>query len=326
VFVHGWKMDAEDVRSFGETMFKRLWWQGYKGRFRVFRWPTYTGDYSFSESEFMAWKCGSSLKSYMSGSVPVASLPSDYTKCVAAHSLGNVVVGSALKQGLDPDCYVIMQGAIPSGCYDTSDAVNGFANPSVASSAFNAVPAIAALRTLFSGGESGKSTPDHNSPDWGYRGFLSGASAGKVVNFCNPRDFALTTGSTVGVDTNWLAWQFSYKPRDRTISGDINFEYRYTPTATEGQRLKLYRYTDSTHGTVSAERLLADAHEAMGFLARTRSLPIGADTQAGGIVDTTVNLQSTYGFTDSRGDHSGQFTRTIQNVRPFYQRIVQELK
>jgi hypothetical protein len=326
VFVHGWKMDAADVRSFSETMFKRLWWEGFKGRFRVFRWPTYTGYYSFSDSEFMAWKCGSSLKSYIEGSVPGASLPSDYTKCLAAHSLGNVVAGSALKQGLVPDRYFVMQGAIPSGCYDTSDTVNGFANPASASSAFDAVPSIVVLRSMFSGGETGKSTPDNDSPDWGYRGSLVGASAGKVVNFCNPRDFALTTGAFFNEDTNWLAWQFSYKPRDRTISGDINFEYRYTPTAIEGQRLKLYRYTDSAHDTVSAERLLADAHESMGFLARTRSLPIGADTQAGGIVDTTVNLQATYGFTDSRGDHSGQFMRTIHSVSPFYKRIVQELE
>lgn len=326
VFVHGWKMEEDDVRSFAETMFKRLWWQGYRGRFRVLRWPTYTGDYSFSESEFMAWKCGSVLKNYIEGSVPGASLPSDYTKCVAAHSLGNVVVGSALKQGLVPDRYFAMQGAIPSGCYDTSDAVNGFASPASASSAFDAVPSIVVLRSMFSGGESSRATPDDTSPDWGYRGYLTGAYAGKVVNFCNPQDFALTTGSTIGIDTNWLAWQFGYKPRDRTISGDINFEYRYIPTAPEGQRLKLYRYTDTTHDTVDAERPIADAHESMGFLARTRSLPLGADTQAGGIVNTTINLRDAYGFTESRGDHGGQFRRSIQNVRPFYQRIIQEME
>ncbi len=327
IFVHGWKMDAEDTRIFSETMFKRLWWQGYKGRFRVFRWPTYTGDYSFSDSEFVAWKCGAALKSYVEGSVPGASLPSDYTRCVAAHSLGNVVVGSALKQGLNPTRYLLLHAAIPSGCYDTSDAVNGFANPSSASSAFNAVPSMAVFGSMFSGGEGSQPTPDNAAPDWGYRGFLTGVTGGQFVNFCNPEDFALTTGNTVGIDTNWLAWQFGYKPRNRVIdSPEINYAYRYLSSAPSGQRLKLYRYYDSSHDTITAERFAADAHESMAFLARTRSLPIGADLQAGGSITSTVNLNADYGFGRSRADHSGEFRRPIQTVSEVYGRIREALR
>ena len=33
VFVHGWNMSYEGSQNFAETMFKRLWQRGYKGRF-----------------------------------------------------------------------------------------------------------------------------------------------------------------------------------------------------------------------------------------------------------------------------------------------------
>jgi hypothetical protein len=328
VFVHGWKMEAPDVEVFGETMFKRLWWQGYKGRFRAFRWPTYTGDYSFSDSEFMAWKTGSAFKSYVEGNVSGASLPSGYSMKVAAHSLGNVVVGGALADGLSLDNYLMMQAAIPSGCFNTSDAVNGFAHPGAASSAFDAVPAILALKTTFGQQENTNPSPDYSNPDFGYRGYVQNPDVIVTTNFCNPEDYALTTGSFMVFGTNWLTWQLSYKPRKRTLSGsgEINFEYGYLSTANAGERLKLTRFTDSNHDTIDAERFVGDSHESMAQIARTRSLPVGADRQAGGIVDVTVNLDTEHGFTDSRSDHSGQFRRPIQTVFGLYEAIMTALE
>jgi hypothetical protein len=38
-------MTEAESENFSETMFKRLWWQGYKGRFAALRWPT---GYGFS--------------------------------------------------------------------------------------------------------------------------------------------------------------------------------------------------------------------------------------------------------------------------------------
>jgi hypothetical protein len=43
VFVHGWRQSPEQATSYAETMFKRLWQRGYKGRFAAFRWPTFYG-------------------------------------------------------------------------------------------------------------------------------------------------------------------------------------------------------------------------------------------------------------------------------------------
>ena len=37
-------MESWEKDRFAESAFKRLYWQGYQGRFGVFRWPT---DYGF---------------------------------------------------------------------------------------------------------------------------------------------------------------------------------------------------------------------------------------------------------------------------------------
>ncbi|MEI6197756.1 MAG: hypothetical protein WCS42_25865, partial [Verrucomicrobiota bacterium] len=47
LFVHGWNMTLEEKDRYAETAFKRLYWQGYQGRFGSFRWPT---DFGFTGS------------------------------------------------------------------------------------------------------------------------------------------------------------------------------------------------------------------------------------------------------------------------------------
>ena len=128
--------------------------------------------------------------------------------------------------------------------------------------------------------------------------------------------------------TNWLTWQLNYKPRERTLSGsgEINFEYAYLSTATAGERLKLTRFTDSDHDTVDAERFVGDTHESMAQIARTRSLPVGADQQVGGPVTTTIDLHADYDFSNTRSDHSGQFRRPIQTVYDLYEAIMTALE
>jgi len=56
------EMTQQDYDSFSATMFKRLWWQGYQGRFAALRWPTYSADsaawmgvFTFNLSEYVAF-------------------------------------------------------------------------------------------------------------------------------------------------------------------------------------------------------------------------------------------------------------------------------
>jgi hypothetical protein len=130
LFVHGWNMNTTEKKFFAETAYKRLWWQGYKGRFGVFCWPTAGSALkadmppsSFNPSEFIAWKSGRYLYSCLK------NLRGRYSNvCIYAHSMGNIVTGEALRiyATEDPaantsklvDCYIAGKAAVPSQMYD----------------------------------------------------------------------------------------------------------------------------------------------------------------------------------------------------------------
>jgi hypothetical protein len=127
LFVHGWNVNADEKTYFANTAYKRLWWQGYKGRFGAFRWPT---EYNFpaggkngfnlrnfDDSEFVAWNSAAGLSQLL------ASLNSQYPNNVYlfAHSHGNVVAGEALNLLLTNrtvKTYVACQAAISAHAYD----------------------------------------------------------------------------------------------------------------------------------------------------------------------------------------------------------------
>ena len=133
LYVHGWNMSAYDKDRFAESAYKRLYWQGYHGRFGQFRWPT---DYDFQaslinailqphnydSSEFNAWHSGQGLANLLQG------LNGEYPGHVylLAHSMGNVVAGEALRlasvegMGQILNTYAGSQAAIPAHVYDAS--------------------------------------------------------------------------------------------------------------------------------------------------------------------------------------------------------------
>ena len=248
VFVHGWAMTYDDSISFSETMFKRLWWQGYKGRFAAFRWATQTSFDSYNTSEWLAWKYGKSLANYVENFLK-HEMP-DYIMNIAAHSMGNVVTGSALKRGMTLNTYMLMEAAIPSGCF--SDTVNNFADFATAE-------------------QNNHVTPDTGA-DNGYRLFLSSAATnvGKLVSFFNTVDFALQTGTTplplqgLGwpFQTNWVQNEIDYKPNH--FSNVTLDYYDFFPNASQGERSVFF-----FNGTNA--RTVIDAHETMAFVARPRS-------------------------------------------------------
>lgn len=187
-------MTDPDRRTFSESFFKRLWWKGYKGRFASFAWPTYNSDDDvnvvvtsipdhYNRSEYVAWKYGQALKGY------VDSI-SKGSKHVAAHSMGNVVMASALKSELSVDSYMAMEAAIPAGCYDAGDRANAY--------------------DKFLQAEKVRVTPDLASA-LGYRGVMAGIS-GNFFNFHSANDYALKTGKKYGLNVSWEGNQIAYKP------------------------------------------------------------------------------------------------------------------
>ena len=288
VFVHGWNMGWDEYHSFSETMFKRLWHKGYKGRFCTFRWPTLTDVDSYNNSEYRAWKYGPALKAYVNG------LPSDYTKNIAAHSMGNVVTCSALKSGLSITNYALMQAAIPAGCYNSDAAINNYAR--------------------FLNAEANDPTPDLANPDKGYRGHLTAVS-GNLINFYNINDFALVAGSLPALgEVNWEKNQTDHKPNRFG-----NLYYDYDPARALAERYELWQAGAGPGGQV-IKRYVTDHEEIMSFIARPRSKAAGGRADVGGKLGGQVNIGagSDSSFGDQLTDHSGQFNRRSQEVQPFY--------
>jgi Alpha/beta hydrolase of unknown function (DUF900) len=199
LFVHGWNLADWEKDAFAETAFKRLYWQGYKGHFGAFQWPTgygfgnwksvVTDPDNFDNSELNAWLSAQGLFDLLS------SLNGTYPNHVylMAHSMGNIVAGEALKLAGSSqvvNTYIAMQGAIASHCYDQ----------------------IADFRTVRLVLDSG--TPDRyaNYPTNSGPCYFDGiAGAGSFVNFYNPNDWAL--------DANHWQLDQDLKP-DTTYSWD----------------------------------------------------------------------------------------------------------
>jgi len=289
VFVHGWNLTLWEVENWSDTMFKRLWWQGYEGRFASFRWPPMSAGATgkdFNRSEHRAFKYGTAFLAY------VNSLKGElggYGMHVAAHSQGGMLVSEALQQGLMVDNVVLMQAAVPASCYDRDMALD--------------------IQNLLDA-EKKQQTPDLDL-DGGYRGYFHDITV-PLINFYNPIDFGLVGGTIFGKQANWENNQEKEKPFHPQGGG--KYEYK----GATGQ---------SVFRSGKNKRVITDQHESMSMVARSRTKAVGAEGRAMGSLGTPVDLQGAFGFTDSRIDHSAQFYRDIQDgMEGFYLRLIEEME
>ncbi len=289
-YVHGWRMGEWDYKSFSETMFKRLYWQGYRGRFVSIRRPTLSKDdyflpindfLTYNRSEFRAFKSGQGVSIYFNH---LKQRFPDYSLNVASHSMGGIVMMEALKRDLglgraNVDNYVIMQGALPAHCYDTN-----YPN----------------YNLLVEAEQRSTGTPDTYR---GYLGAVSQAVNGKIVDFYNTNDFALATGNLQGYGVSWENNQIDYKP-------DTGLGYT----------------TDGTNGFKNSV-LVTDKREIMPFVARPLSKAVGAGPDVGGMIFITgqVDLTALNNFRGDKSEHSAEFNYNIQRLWPFYHSLLSTL-
>jgi pimeloyl-ACP methyl ester carboxylesterase len=272
-------------------MFKRLRWQGYRGRFVSIRWDTLSKDdfkflstlrsyTTYNSSEYRAWESAKGVSDYLTS---LRQRFPNYNLNVCAHSMGNVVMAEALKLQLaagqhNVNNYVLMQAAVPASCYDTSFT--------------NYAPMLAA--------EASQHTPNTY---WGYPGAINGAVSGHLFDFFNVNDYALATGTVAGAPVSWEANQITYKPDDP-----------------EGYT------TDGTNCFVSpwnqTYRTVTESHEIMSFCARPRSKAVGAQSGVAGVIQGgSIDLTANYGFYQGSDEHSAQFNWNIQRLNGFYRQL-----
>ncbi len=294
IFVHGWNMTEKESANFAETLFKRLWQVGYKGRFCAFRWPTYTYSSpgildSFNASEYRAWEYGNALKNF------VESLPLNYTRNILAHSMGGIVTTSALRSKMSVQNVIMMQAAISAGVFDEDPLLNW---PRLILTERDAA--------------TGLKTPDEFSSEGGYRGLLAQTGC-KVFNYFNEFDYALQTGNYGGaIEINWIANQVIQKPHWPGWSRPS--QYTWNPTGTRDGTDARFRMSHFQRLDFLL-RLVPLIHERLSFVARSRTRALGAET-AGGLSDFARRDMAGAGirFSDSRSDHSGQFNRAFYEV------------
>jgi hypothetical protein len=295
-FVHGWNMSPEGSTSYAETLYKRLWHKGYWGRFAYFRWDTdwseafdiipgvgeavgaYLAD--FNGSELTAWGSGAELKLFIDG------FPSSYRRMLTAHSMGNIVAGAALAQGLDVSKYVLLQAAVPASCYD--DSTNMQETVTYTQSILGPDP------TMWD--ETGA---DNDYDPEAYRGKLSNIG-GEPVNFYQIADHA----------TFW-AWELNNDltkpPGILASAGGVGYFYRLNNQP--GAKC-VYYTTDDGDEVVSGYRARA-------FACRSWSKAVGAKGETRGSIKGWVN-NNDFGFGDV---HSAEFVRSIQACDSFYEQL-----
>lgn len=328
IFVHGWNMSPAGSRNFAETMFKRLWHRGFKGRLAYFRWDTdwsdafdnvpgvgqaaeaYFADYN--KSEYEAWvHGGSALASF------VAEIPENYTKNIAAHSMGNIVVGSALENGMTVNNYAMMQAAVPASSYDDRTILEQTQPVNHAVSLnFWGQPVPVGSITVWD-----QSTPDGDTDSatraLAYRGLLQ-----TIAQRCNPISFYLPADNATS-----YAWEINNgltKP-----PGEWSNQYRYVPSNPAGQRL----YKE--YGGGVRDYSWTSRYESMAFAASSWGKAVGAEPRTEGAIVAAggVNLGSSSfqlpGEPQNSGfgnQHSGQFNAPIQSLKLFYDELINTLE
>ena len=300
VFVHGINNTDADYINSSNTMFKRLFWQGFRGHFASFRWPSPLFSIipvEFNTGEYIAFKSGAGMKGYIEYLHTNPRLAS-YTVNVAAHSQGNIVVGEAIREGAQIANYALMEAAVSAKAHDGDNAALDY--------------------SYLTGQETVNQTPDTEVLG-GYKNYF--ASPTRRVNFYNEFDYAL-----VGSPLNLHAWegnQHDYKPDNFWFTNGPKYSF-------DGENC--YATFLFTMGYV-----VRDEHEKKAFVARSRSKAVGGQgtersaALTGGSISQNVNLRDeAAGFTgnrkfgNTRSEHSGAFTKPIQYAVPFYESLLSE--
>lgn len=192
VWVHGINVPFWNWLDAGDTIFKRLYWAGYGGKFMAAGWPCLQSlqTIDFNSSELHAYKASFGLTNYFA---QLRTRFPGYRLNVLAHSQGNAIVGEAVREGANLDTYILTQGAMGAGCYDVN---------------FTIYPLLASQ-------ESYVHTPQLKP--MGYIGIYTNFT-GHLVNFYNFYDPVLDI---------WLANQLQLKPNEYLFNGG---NYRYDGT------------------------------------------------------------------------------------------------
>lgn len=220
--------------------------------------------------------------------------------------MGNIVVGEAMRLGMQVNNYALMQPAVPAACYDEREVLK---QTSTYDHSF-----LGQDVTMWDEA-SPDDDPDDATRNLAYRGMLKDIGQnGNLILFYLPNDSATSN-----------AWELN---NDLTKpSGTLSGYFRYNRNAQPGQKL----YKDDGAGL--HDHLWLSRSESATYACRTWGKAAGAEFRTQGAIAAAnrVDLSSpTFalpgetepGFGD---EHSGQFTARIQQLKPFYDELMSRL-
>ncbi|HEU5071602.1 MAG TPA: alpha/beta hydrolase [Verrucomicrobiae bacterium] len=299
LYVHGWNMNRYDKDRFAESAFKRLYWQGYQGRFGVFRWPTdygFSGDifgswsnpltdpHNYDNSEFYAWRSAQGLLNKLE------DLNTEYPGHVylLAHSMGNVVAGNALRlAGNDQivNTYIASQAAIPAHVY------NGANTNLIDFTHTN--PKIPSWLTRSSWGPD---TPNI----YGDRLAGNSASVGRRINYYNVNDYALSPD----------AWCFNQEWKPDNFFGGY---YNYTGSTNDPAPWNHFEFVPIGESPLALDIVnnQQDLYEAFSYAAESRSKALGATPNVANLTQT-LNLTTVWPTDSSGHNYSDHFYHSAE--------------
>lgn len=287
LFVHGWNMNTFGRKAFAATAFKRLYWQGYRGTFGLFSWPTqYGSDLSnFNRSEEVAWSSGQGLNNLLTSLQPVRAAGGKLT--ILAHSMGAIVASEAL--------------AIAGGVSLLDSSI--FTQAAVTTEFFQSVATPTDYYPAF-GGEVGGAAPRFGQIN---------QAGGRMVNFYNTGDYALAL------------WFGNHELRpggphysSGAMRGFLGAEYE----AIAGPPPVITR--ELPGGAPAILRMGFDTYEMFAHGLYTESVALGA-SPAGpfGPLAAGFNLRS-IGVGSSRPDHSAQFNHSNVEMNSYWSQVMIE--
>ena len=307
LFVHGWNLETWDKDRFAETAFKRLYWQGYQGRFGFFRWPTgnqFTGDFSqllsdptekdnYDGSEYNASLSGQGLLNKLT------DLNAKYPGNVylLAHSMGNVVAGEALRlAGNDQvvNTYVASQAALSAHEYDATTPDYSFTR---------SVP----LGPIMINYSFGPVTPDI------YINWFAdnnGDGTGRVISFYNTNDYAL----------NANGWQFDQllKPDGLVAESDSVWNYGYSGSTNDPAPWNnFFKTNDYTGARVNFDivNIVTNRYEVMAYAAQSYTTALGATPNIHNVaknVDLTDQANGIWPLDPTGNDYTEHFWHSAE--------------
>jgi len=297
LFVHGWNLAPWERDAFADTAFKRLYWQGYKGHFGAFQWPT---KYGFSEaigaitdadnfdnSETNAWASAMGLLELLDS---LNSVFPDHVY-MFAHSMGNVVAGEALRlAGTNQvvNTYVAMQAAVPAHAYDPTTFIR-----------------TNNLNRLGIGYNS--HTPNYYASYWtsGSPCYFNGTgAAGSYINFYNQQD-----------------WALSYWEVDQDFKPDVQSGYGYDATSV--------KFTKNYSAATELD-FPENTYEIFAYCDTAFCYALGEQAFVGGPflilgAPDQLNLDAIFSFGNTHAGHSAEFNSDNMNRADFWNTLLNKM-